>query len=143
MDQNLRLRQLRALVEVARASRITKAAAALNISQPAISRLIRCLEAGLGVALFERTQQRLVPTPFGLVLNLSHPRTPAASVERLGSGIDMHVQEILPARLDDRRGTQQRGGERVAIGYRALGGEALGACQTGEIGGGLTEILAD
>ena len=48
------LRQLRAFVEVARASGIGRAAQALHLTQPAVSMQIRDLEAAVGLPLFER-----------------------------------------------------------------------------------------
>ena len=44
---------------------VTDAAALLGRTQPAISRLLKELEADLGFALFERVKGRLVPTPEG------------------------------------------------------------------------------
>ncbi|MBL8699284.1 MAG: LysR family transcriptional regulator [Alphaproteobacteria bacterium] len=41
---------------------LTAAAAALNVSQPAVSKLLRHFEAQLGYRLFERVSGRLVPT---------------------------------------------------------------------------------
>jgi DNA-binding transcriptional LysR family regulator len=48
------LRQLRALVEVARQQTFARAAAALHITQPAVSMQIRDLEAAVGLPLIER-----------------------------------------------------------------------------------------
>ncbi len=41
---------------------ISRAAASMNLSQPAVSKLITALEARLGFVLFKREHQRLVPT---------------------------------------------------------------------------------
>lgn len=41
---------------------VTKAAQKLNISQPAVSRLLNALESSLGFALFEKKKNKLTPT---------------------------------------------------------------------------------
>lgn len=51
----LRIRHLRLLELMAQAGSVTKAAAALGISQPAASRLLQELEAAFGLAMFDRT----------------------------------------------------------------------------------------
>lgn len=56
------LRHIEALRAVFLAGSVTGAAARLNITQPAVSHLIRDAEARLGYALFERQLGRLVPT---------------------------------------------------------------------------------
>lgn len=52
--KNLTLRQLRAFVEVARQQSFARAAAALHLTQPAVSMQVRDLEGAAGLALFER-----------------------------------------------------------------------------------------
>src|SRR5262249_55856056 len=48
-----------------------RAAAALNLTQPAMSRSIRALEAELQISLFDRTSKGVILTQFGKML-LSH-----------------------------------------------------------------------
>ncbi|HYD99406.1 MAG TPA: transcriptional regulator GcvA [Alphaproteobacteria bacterium] len=59
------LNGLRAFEAAARHASFTAAAAELNVTQAAVSRLVRLLEARLGVALFERRPNALVLTPQG------------------------------------------------------------------------------
>lgn len=59
--------------KVAEHGSINKAAEALNMSQPALTRSINRLEAMLGVPAFERTARGVVPTVFGDAL-LFHAR---------------------------------------------------------------------
>jgi DNA-binding transcriptional LysR family regulator len=55
-------RQLEVFRAIMRNRTLTAAAAALNVSQPAVSKLLRHLENQLGYKLFERISGRLVPT---------------------------------------------------------------------------------
>jgi LysR family transcriptional regulator of gallate degradation len=63
-----KLRQLRALLAVARAGRVAKAASTLNVSQPAVTRAIQSLEKEIGVLMFERTRERMVLTRLGSIV---------------------------------------------------------------------------
>ena len=60
-----RLRQLRAFCHAARLESISQAAERLAVSQPAVSRQVRTLEAELGVILFERKGPKISLTPTG------------------------------------------------------------------------------
>jgi DNA-binding transcriptional LysR family regulator len=63
MDFDLRLlRHCRALAEE---GSFARAARALHITQPALSRSIRDLESRLGLQVFDRTRARVVPTDLG------------------------------------------------------------------------------
>jgi LysR family glycine cleavage system transcriptional activator len=62
------LPELQAFVQAARAGTATRAAAALGLTQSAISRALNSLEARLGVALFHRIRQRLVLSDAGRAL---------------------------------------------------------------------------
>ena len=64
----LPLRQLEAFHAVVVSGNMTNAAKFLNISQPAVSRLVSSLEDSLGFALFQRLSGRLRATPEARVL---------------------------------------------------------------------------
>ncbi len=70
----MNLRALRVLVGVLEDGTLTRAAARMNLSQSAASRLLSLLEAELGVALFVRERRSLVPTPRAEVLYLEAQR---------------------------------------------------------------------
>ena len=55
-------------LECARRGSLGRAAGALNLSQPAVTRTLKVLEGGYGVPLFERTTRGVVPTAYGEAL---------------------------------------------------------------------------
>jgi DNA-binding transcriptional LysR family regulator len=63
---NVNLRQVRAFVAVYRLGSVTRAAQQLNLTQAAVSLLLRQFEDTLGVRLFDRTTRRLTPTQAAL-----------------------------------------------------------------------------
>ena len=65
MPHDVDLRHLRAFITVADRRGFSAAAAALHITQPALSRRIAELESALGVRLFERTSRRVELTESG------------------------------------------------------------------------------
>lgn len=68
MPRPLNLRQIEAFKTVIEQGTVTAAAEILNISQPAMSKLIAHLEMDTGLHLFERIKGRLSPTEQGMRL---------------------------------------------------------------------------
>jgi len=62
---NFTLRELEAFLGVARLGNFTRAAKALNMSQPALTVRIRHLEEALGVRLLDRTTRSVALTQIG------------------------------------------------------------------------------
>ena len=68
ISNQLNLNQLRVFASVYRARSMTQAASELHLTQSGVSQHIKSLEDMLGVRLFDRIKQRLVPTqPAGLL----------------------------------------------------------------------------
>jgi LysR family transcriptional regulator, regulator for genes of the gallate degradation pathway len=65
---DLNLRHLRALSEIVARGSMSAAAEAVSLSQPALTQGLRKLEQQLGVALFERHSNGLLPTGEGLIM---------------------------------------------------------------------------
>ena len=95
----LTLRDLQYLIAVADHEHFGKAAAACNVSQPALSAQIRKIEDVLGVQLFERTNRRVTITPSGKAV-ADQARIVLEEAAKI-SGITRSAQEPLsgPLRL--------------------------------------------
>lgn len=91
-------RQIEAFRWVMLRGSVTGAAAALGISQPAISRLVRDLESSIGTTLFERRGNHLLPTPEATLL--------LAEAERYATGLEALTR--FAADLGARRGGRLR-----------------------------------
>ncbi|GLU33652.1 LysR substrate-binding domain-containing protein [Trinickia caryophylli] len=61
-SSDLKIRQVEAFRALMQRQTVTRAALALHVSQPAVSRLLADFEASVGFTLFDRQQGRLVPT---------------------------------------------------------------------------------
>jgi DNA-binding transcriptional LysR family regulator len=69
----LRLRHLQVLSSLARTGNLSRSAAALNTTQPALSKWLKELEEDVGLPLFERHARGLRPTSYGEAL-IEHAR---------------------------------------------------------------------
>ncbi len=83
---NLTLRQLRAFLAVARTASFTTAAEELFLTQSAVSGLIKELEHGLGLRLFDRSTRRLQLSGAGSEL---HPR-----IEKIMQDLATVIDEV-------------------------------------------------
>lgn len=99
------LKQLEAFVRVAELGSFTRAASALQMSQPALSRYVRLLEVQLRQSLLQRNGRGAVPTEAGAIL-LAHGRGILHQVQRaiedLGrvrGSLAGHVTVGLPSSL--------------------------------------------
>src|SRR5215211_4164553 len=97
----MKLHDLHVLLAVVQAGSMSKAAALLNTTQPAVSRSIAELERNIGVRLLERNPQGIEPTVYGRALldggmavfddlrqglkNIEFLADPAAGEVRIGS----------------------------------------------------------
>lgn len=85
--RQLNLRQIEAFKAVVELGTVTRAAEVLNISQPAMSKLIAHLEADTGLKLFDRLKGRLAPTNRGMRLYEEIGRI-FAGVRQVESAVD-------------------------------------------------------
>jgi len=90
----LDLRQLRQLLALQEHGNFSRAAEALHISQPALSRSLQAMENTVGTAIFERQRGNIVPTDMGRML-LQHAQTMTLASRdldreiRLARGLDL------------------------------------------------------
>jgi LysR family transcriptional regulator, nitrogen assimilation regulatory protein len=75
------LKQLRAFMTIADTGNVTRAAALLNLVQPAVTRQLRLLEEDIGVALFQRERHGMVLTAAGKAF-LVHARRALLELDR-------------------------------------------------------------
>lgn len=75
------IRHLESLVAIADRGSLSRAAVALNVAQPSLSRQMRLLEADVGQRLLVRTGRGVAPTAAGEVL-LAHARTMLETARR-------------------------------------------------------------
>ena len=85
----MRLRHIEVFNAIMIAGTVSGAAKLINISQPAVSRLLQHAEIQLGFALFQRTKGRLIPTSEALALHprVEHLFSNLTDVRRLASSL--------------------------------------------------------
>lgn len=103
--QRLRLRHLQMLLSLDRTRNISHSAAALNTTQPGLSKWLKDLEEDIGLLLFERHARGLRPTRYGLAL-IEHAR---------------RIEAHLDSARDDMRAMHDGGSGQVAIGSTGAG----------------------
>lgn len=81
----LELRHLRALCTIASAGSLSKAAASLGVSQPALTAQLHRIESTLGGQVFRRSRLGMTPTPFGQFV-LTRARSALHTVDELMTG---------------------------------------------------------
>ncbi|GGX35795.1 LysR family transcriptional regulator [Streptomyces noursei] len=96
---DLEIRHLRVVCAIAEAGSLTRAAAALRMTQPGLSAQLRRIETLLGGTLFDRRRAGAAPTPLGeLVLSRAHAILPG--VDQLLADTDRAVRRATaPTRL--------------------------------------------
>jgi len=82
LEHHLKLRQLRVIVSVAQHESISKAARALGITQPALTKSVKEVEEALGVRIFDRTTRGVRSNVFGVAV-VDRARLILAELERL------------------------------------------------------------
>lgn len=90
--QRIRLRHLTILIELAQSGNISQTAAALNMTQPGISRWLKELEDDIGLSLFERHARGLRPTSHGAVL-VEHAHRILANLDVTKDDLDARHHE--------------------------------------------------
>ncbi len=85
----MRLRHIEVFNAVMLTGSVSAAARLINVTQPAVSRLLQHAEIQLGFALFQRTRGRLVPTSEALALypHIEQLFTQLGQVQRLATGL--------------------------------------------------------
>ena len=116
MRRHLSLRQVEAFKAVIEHGTISRAAAVLHVSQPAMSKMIANLEADADLVLFDRLKGRLAPTQRGMRLY--------DEIDRIFSGVQQVENAIDAIRREDQG--------RIAIGVMpALSGSFVQQVTTG------------
>ena len=93
MVRRLNLRQIEAFKAVIEYGTVSRAAEMINISQPAMSKLVAHLEADTGLHLFDRVKGRLIPTRRGMRLY--------EEIDRIFVGLRQLENAVDSIRLDE------------------------------------------
>lgn len=88
------IRQLRHFLGVASRGNVSKAASAMNISQPALTRSVKMIEDELGAAMFVRTAKGVELTPSGATL--------ARHAQLIVNSVDCAREEIIASQTNSK-----------------------------------------
>lgn len=83
---------LRMIEAIAATGSISKAAARLNLTQPAVSTMLRRVEGHLGVQLFVRSSEGVMPTPVGAEV-ATRARAALACIDDLNSALAQRLRD--------------------------------------------------
>src|SRR5690606_19364967 len=95
MNKSLNLRQVEAFKAVIELGTVSRAADALFVSQPAVSKLLSKLEEDTGLNLFDRVRGKLAPTSHGMRLY--------EEIDRVFTGLRQLEQAVDSIRRDEQR----------------------------------------
>lgn len=98
LDQLLKFRQLRMVDALARCQSLTRAAAALGLTQPALTKMLRELEQLVGEPLFERHARGLRPTAAGQMV-IRYAGGALGELRRLEDDLDLAGDPSQAARV--------------------------------------------
>lgn len=99
LPNGIRMRHLTTFVEVSRAKSFVKAADALAVTQPAVSKTVRELETLLAAPLLDRSRRVVTLTPFGEIF-LRHAEASLVSLRRgVGALLDARSPQAPPVRI--------------------------------------------
>jgi DNA-binding transcriptional LysR family regulator len=127
---DLNVHRLLQLLQIVESGSINKAAHALNISQPALTRSIRTLERSLNVLLLDRSVKGVVPTPQGSLLVASARAIKANLNQAIGNIQIMSADRIKVLRVGTTSGVGwliTEAIERLQVLHPALGVRAIEA----------------
>lgn len=96
LQRALTLRHMRLLIALEEMRQVGRVATALSISQPAVSKALAEIESGIGVPLFERTPNGMLPTAHGACL-LRHAHRVTGEITRAVDELTAIEQGIAAA----------------------------------------------
>jgi len=99
MSDLLEFRLLKYVAVIAETGNFTRAAEKLYTSQPSLSHQIIDLEDGLGMEIFERSRDRVTPTPGGLIIVEYAKEAVRTRNEVVKAALAVHHGEVAPLRL--------------------------------------------
>lgn len=86
LRNRIKLRQLQLVSVLGESGNLRRAAAKLAMTQPTATRLLREIEAALGVELFERSRRGMQPTLYGAMM-VRHARALLSDLDSMHDGI--------------------------------------------------------